>query len=131
MRKLKTASESDEARWLRAAIGAGPDEDVEIQTPQFERTPDMTTPGAPPEDFEALRQLDKAALKEMGCEPWDEPDAQGRVLMLFPGEWYGHIPDGMRLKSISGRELTFERGKSSRDIRFGVLGFGLTVRVKS
>ena len=127
--KLKTAKESALAGEVRRAIGVGPSDDVSVATPQFERTPDMSSPGAPPVDLESLRSLDKNAMKELGCSTWDEPDADGKVLMLFPGEWYASIPNGTKLVSISGREETFHRGATSDDIRFGCLAFGFRVPV--
>ncbi len=125
--KLKTAKQSRLAGRIRRALGVGPNDHVEVSTPQFTRAPDMPGPGAPPTDFEALRELDKNALKEMGCSAWDEPDPDGKVLMLFPGEWYGAIPHGTRLVNILGQTVPFRRGMSD-DIRFGCLSFGFRVR---
>ncbi len=96
-RLLKKQGEDPLADQIREAIGAGPDESVEVVTPQFTRTPGMQGPGSPPatkEDWEALRSMSVEALKEMGLQPWNEPDKEGKVLMLFPGEWYPHIPPG-------------------------------------
>ena len=75
----------------------------------------MPAPAAPPVDFEALRELDTIALKEMGCGAWDAPDADGKALMLFPAEWYSSIPNGTEVVSIIGRRIFFIRGHTSRD----------------
>jgi hypothetical protein len=127
--KLKKASESEAAAEIREVIGAGPDDEVLVRTPQFKRTPNMQGPGAPPKDFEALRKLNKTALKEMGCSPWDEPDDKGMVLMLFPGEWYRAIPAGTIITDIFGRKEYFSPGVTDNDIRFGCLPFGFKVRM--
>lgn len=123
--KLKTASENRTAAKLREVIGAGPDEDVEIVTPQFTREPGATEPASPPVDFDGLRGLGVNALREMGCRRWDEPDESGHVLMLFPGEWYEAIPAGFRVVNIFGETESFVPGTTDDDIRFGCLPYGL------
>lgn len=121
---------------IRDAIGAGPDEPVQCATPQFTRTSDMTTPGAPPTDFEELRQMSKSALKELGLQPWNDPfDQEPRdeerfgkqVLMLFPGEWFRHIPEGFKIVDIFGKRERFHKRSTDNDIRFGCLAFGVLV----
>jgi len=142
---LPPPGESDIADALREACGAGPDEVVQVVTPQFVRTAEMQGPSAPPsalEDWNALREMDVIALREMGLHPWDEPDLEGKVLMLFPGEWYPHIPRGFWIEDLNSpvesdaprrirpreREL-FEPGVTDNDIRFGCLAFGVRVKV--
>jgi hypothetical protein len=104
---------------------------IAIVTPQFRRSAQDTAPAAPPEDFAALRGFDKTALKEMGCRVWDEPDADGRVLMLFPGEWYQKIPGGFVMEGINGKPKTFRLGETDNDIRFGCLAYGVRVAEES
>lgn len=128
--ELKHADESELAADIRDAIGAGPDEKVEGTIPQFTREPGQPKPSSPPGDFESLRQLDSVALREMGCRPWDEPDVAGRVLMLFPGEWYDAIPDGMSVVDINGQVEDFVAGETDDDIRCGCLAFGFEVYAK-
>lgn len=125
--KLKKASESEEAAWLRAAMGVGPDEDVNVQTPAFERTAGMREPGAPP-DFGAIGGMSESSLKQLGCQPWDEPDERGTVLMLLPQEWYDAIPEGFAVETIRGQVKKFQRGVTSKERRFGVLAYGVRVR---
>lgn len=124
---LKKSSESELAAQIRSAIGAAPDEAITIQGPQFERLLSDPTPGSPPSDWDALRSMDSVALKEMGCGKWDEPDTEGRVLMLFPDEWYRHIPGGYRVESISGEMKPFAPGMTDNDICFGCLAYGVRV----
>src|SRR5688500_7555901 len=91
------ANDPDIGAKLREAIGAEPGEAITIVGPQFERTPGMVAPTGVPSDWEALRGFSVAGLKSLGCCQWDEPDGRGRVLMLFPGEWYASVPDGYEL----------------------------------
>jgi len=44
----------------------------EIVTPQFERACNDPPPAAPPSDWDALRDMDKQALKEIGLRPLDD-----------------------------------------------------------
>ncbi len=126
--KLKTAKQSRTAGAIRRAIGAGPNDEVNVSSRPAERLPGMPAPAAPPVDFEALRELDTIALKEMGCGAWDAPDADGKVLMLFPAEWYSSIPNGTEVVSIMDRRIFFIRGHTSRDVGFGCLAYGFRVR---
>jgi len=109
---------------LRAAIGAKPGERVEVSGPQFTRI-DGVKPAFPQIDFGALSNLAPETLKAIGCQKWDEPDDQGRVLWLYPAEWYDHIPDGTPIVDINGSAELFKRGETDDDMRFGALAFGL------
>lgn len=123
-RELPPADESEFAAAVRDAIGAGPDEEVIVVTPQFERT-DGVEPGDPPlteADFDELRDLDRDELLERGLRPWGMDD-----LWLFPGEWYPHIPAGLEVTDINGETEAFEPGVTDDDIRHGVLAYGLTI----
>lgn len=101
---------------------------IQILTPQFVRTSKMTKVRPAPTPFEKVRQLDYGALRSIGCEPWDEPDADGNVLLLFPGEWYEMIPDGFEIVNISGNKEKFVSGDTDDDIRFGCLSYGILVK---
>lgn len=119
------ASDPDIGAQLREAIGAAPGDTIEIVTPQFERTPGMQAPTGIPSDWKALRGFSVAELKSLGCSPWDEPNADGKVLMLFPGEWFDAIPSGYSLVSINGLRFGFDKKHTDNDIRFGCLSFGI------
>lgn len=117
---------------------------LRIRTPQFRREPGAPAPAAPPQDAQAwedLRKLDRKALRELGLRPWNDPTADDSenahdakdsplktyVLMLFPGEWYEHIPEGYKIVDIFGVREVFEAGTTDNDIRFGCLPFGILV----
>lgn len=112
---------------LTRALGVAPGEALEIVTPQFDRT-DGVEPGLPVGAWGVLHRFSADALKSIGCGQWDEPDDDGRCLMLFPHQWYDHIPEGMVLESIMGKSLAFAPGKTDDDRRFGMLAYGLRVR---
>lgn len=131
--QLKKASESEQARAIRQAIGSGPNEPVSAMTPQFERTAREPVPAAPPTDWEALRSLSKTALKELGLCVWNNPAEdddkfEGMVLMLFPSEWYSSIPGGFIVTDIFNRDKAFVRGVTDDNIRHGCLAYGIKVQ---
>jgi len=117
--------------------------DVVFVTPKFERSPSDPTPGAPPMDWDALRDMDMQALKEIGLRPWNDPNTNDKderkedeamfgrrgVLMLLPGEWYRHIPRGFIVVDISGNREEFEPHVTDDDIRYGCLAYGIVCRV--
>ena len=117
------ASAPDFAQRFAEAIGAMPGETVQIATPQFKRTDGLTVPLLQV-SFSNLPLYDDATLKAIGCQPWDEPNADGETLWLFPAEWYPIIPDGTPIVDIFGEHETFKRGETDDDIRFGALAFG-------
>jgi hypothetical protein len=130
---LKSASESADAAKIREAIGAGPNEEVQVTTPQFTRPKGEAGPAAPPADreaFDALRTLPETALLELGFRKWGRREdgrnrEVGPMLWLLPGEWYQAIPEGYPLTCISFREETFQLGVTDNDIRFGCLAYGI------
>lgn len=129
-RKLRPASESQLAAVLRGAIGVGPNDDVDVCTPQFEREPGAPMPASAPDDadaWDAMLTLDRIALAEIGLRAWNAPDERGKVLMLFPGEWYARIPAGFPIVGIGGTRSKFAPGETCNDIRFGVLAYGIEV----
>lgn len=152
--KLKKASQSKTAAKLRKAIGVGPDEEVEVVTPQFERPAGEAGPDPAPRslaEFESLRTLTDEQRLAKGLRRWGrpEPDDVARskavapkgdrradltglpMLWLFPGEWYASIPEGFEIVTISYRVERFRRGKTDNDIRFGCLAYGILVRDSS
>lgn len=116
-------NDPDFAEQFRQAIGAKPGEAVEIVAPQFERT-DGLVPPIPQIDFSKLAGMPKATLREIGCQPWDEPNERGEALWLYPAEWYNFIPDGTLIVTINGSKEIFKRGETDDDMRFGALAYG-------
>lgn len=114
------------AEKFAAALGVKPGDTIEIATPQFERT-DGIVPSLPIDGWERLRKCSRAALKALGCRAWDEPDERGKVLMLFPKEWYAHIPAGFEVVVINGDVEAFVPGETDDDYRFGCLAYGIEV----
>lgn len=115
--------DADFARKFSEAIGAKEGDTVEVLTPQFERT-DGVVP-AIPDGWERLRTLRSSTLKAIGCGTWDAPDENGTVLMLFPKEWYAHIPEGFLVEDINGEQEAFTPGVTDDDYRFGCLAYGI------
>ena len=119
--KLLHSDQSPIAREIRERIGAGPKEEVEIVTPTFNRAPHEPTPTIPPDVlWQTLSALTATQLRRLGCKPWDESG-----LMLFPAEWYDHIPDGLDITDINGNRERFRRGDTDDDRRFGCLAYGV------
>lgn len=110
---------------FRDAIGLRPGEQLEIVTPQFERTDGKRITYIPktPEEFAALRMLSRDQRKALGMGPW-EKRVDGPELWLFPKEWYDSIPAGTEIVDINYEPEKFEPGKTDNDYRFGVLAFG-------
>ena len=59
-----------------------------------------------------------------GDAPTEAP-TQDMNIILFPGEWYGIIPDGFIVTGLYGEQYPFKNGKSDDDIRFGCLPYGI------
>lgn len=112
---------------LRETLGIKPGESIQVMTPQFDRTGGLQVP-MPLLDFAKLPALSEETLKAIGCQKWDEPDAAGNVLWLFPAEWYEHIPEGTSIISISGERKVFKKGETDDDRRFGALAYGFKRR---
>lgn len=119
---LSSASESELASAIRRALGVGPDDEITVMLPVFDRPEGAPTPAKPPishREWDALRTLTVAQLKEMGCGSWD-----GR-LMLFPHEWFHKIPNGLVVEDISGELIVWDRFSADDDKRFGCLAYGI------
>jgi hypothetical protein len=108
---------------FRDAIGAKPGEAIEFRTPQFKREDGLIVP-KPLVDFAKLPSLSEATLKEIGCQKWDEPDADGNILWLYPYEWYDHIPEGHVMRCIDGTDEPMKHGETDDDMRCGALAYG-------
>jgi hypothetical protein len=114
------------------AVGVPSGGRVRFFHPQFHRS--FTDPPALPypgdEEFFRLETRTSEELTRLGLKPWDDPRPgvfEGGVLWLLPGEWYGSIPAGAELVSISGKARVFQPGVTDCDIRFGVLAYGVVV----
>ena len=109
---------------FKKAIDLKPGEAIQVSTPRLERT-DGKEIGYIPQgatEFYQLGKLGKNLLEYLGCGVWD---SQGRrIQWLYPAEWYGAIPQGHEIVTLSGRIETFELGKTSDDRRFGLLAYG-------
>jgi len=110
---------------IRKAIGAGPFEEVQVRTPQFDRADgkEITVFPKGAAFLDALKTAPRDILNDIGLRRWDEEEP---VLYLFPCEWYDDIPEGYEIESISGRKEPFKKGKTSNDRRFGMLAYGIT-----
>jgi len=98
---------------------------VSVIAPEFNRR-DGRKVTFRPKDAAALNDLKAHApdwkLKALGLGTWTAKD--GRIHWLFPAAWYGHIPEGYKVRSITGEVSAFARGVTSNDRRFGFLAFG-------
>lgn len=110
---------------LREALGIGPGDEVRVTGSQHDRDPHEIIPPDAPKSFERLRTMTRTELHRWGLRMWSEESG----LMLFPAEWYDAIPEGFEVVTISGRTLVFERGVTDDDRRYGLLSFGIVVRV--
>lgn len=108
---------------LAGALGVERGDAVTVVTPQFTRTDGLMVP-VPDIDVSKLPSLPAETLKAMGFAKWDEPDANGNVLWLYPGEWYDHIPEGHPVTCINGETSPWRRGEMDDDTRFGMLAYG-------
>ncbi len=99
--------------------------DVEIRTPQFERTNGIVPviPESNLDWFDKLKTLPKETLVQLGMGIW------GKGHYLFPKEWYSFIPNGYPVVDINGNTELFRRGETDDDIRFGCLSFGFRSEV--
>jgi hypothetical protein len=113
------------AQELADAIGAKPGDTIEIMSPQFSRTDGFAVPAplVDPHFWRTLHQWSVEDLKNIGLQVWDK-DEKG-TLLLFPAEWYDHIPNGYTVTSINGKEELFRKGVTDDDRRFGALAYGI------
>jgi hypothetical protein len=152
---LKSGDGSPFAAMVRAACGFSPTEDVEVATPTFNRPSNWIPAMLPPDTPENWRQLQRLTADQLhawGCRRFspyrDTPPPNERAshkdawfwevesreeatheLWLFPAEWYDSIPNGFPLTCIDGCIESFIRGKTDDDRRFGLLAYGLMVRL--
>ncbi len=122
--KLAFSDKSELAAAIRKALGADPFEEINVSTPQFERTDGRTVVLRPrtAEQLDKIKKLPDDVLWRIGIGVW--AGGPWGKLYLFPGEWYECIPDGYLIRSIFGETETFKRGRTDNDIRFGFLPYG-------
>lgn len=75
-----------------------------------------------PEDFKNLKNLSPSMLRELGCIVWETKNE--KTHWLYPYQWYDHIPNGLSIVDINGKEELFEKGKTDDDRRMGMLAYG-------
>jgi len=141
-KKLKTLEEIREI--VKEELNPG----IQIVTPQFERLDELEIEWTPKtlEEFEGLCELPIEVLHKMGCGKWDDynsvvkenkvskflrdessPTENSEVekwIILYPGEWFDYIPEGLEVIGLYGEKEKFEREKADDDIRFGCLSYG-------
>jgi len=108
---------------IRDALDIDEDDELVVQTPQFER-PDDVEPAEPPlthEAMDALKRADKDELDELGLSKWSDETG----LWLLPHEWHPHIPEDYPLLSILNEWTTRADMSANPDKRFGVLSVGI------
>ena len=121
---LALGDENKLAHVIREALGVGDYDRVIAVTPQFEREDGKEVYYFPKtkDEFDRLKQLPGWLLKDMGLRVWDEED--GRVLWLYPGEWYDCIPEDYEITDIFKEKEFFKKNQTDDDIRFGCLSYG-------
>lgn len=109
---------------LVEALKLKPGEEIQISTPQFERTDGRKIKYFPKtfEEYEFIREFTEENLKKIGCQVWEK--TENTIHWLYPAEWYEHIPNGLDITDICGEKEFFEKGKTDDDRRFGALSFG-------
>jgi hypothetical protein len=100
--------------------------EIELIKPQFERADGVNALDVSAwdiDDFRRLRHADDERLLAVGMRPW----GADKDLWLFPHEWFDDIPEGLEVTTISDETKEFHPDEFNRDIRMGVLSFGLEV----
>jgi hypothetical protein len=154
---MKSGDQSPFAAMVRAACGFSATDDVEVTTPTFDRPPNWMPAMLPPETPESWKQFQRLSADQLhawGCRRfapfrdtppsgnrashrdawfWEAEDGEQATheLWLFPAEWYAAIPAGFPITDINGCIEQFIPGKTDDDRRFGMLAFGLMVRLES
>lgn len=101
---------------------------IQIYTPQFDRTWDLDFQFIPKNETEFLDFIKNAPndiLLGCGFCFWAKPKKGRPGLYLFPGEWYDCIPEGFQVVDISGESEFFKKGFTDDDTRFGCLPYGI------
>lgn len=154
---LKAENTSALAIVIRQAIGASPDEDIDVTTPEFNRPTSWNPAMQPPDSadgWQAVLRLPAQTLRDLGCRPFslytttppkgnvcrhgeawyfavEDHEPATHELWLFPAEWYAVIPPGFPLVDINGCLETFQPSITDDDRRFGLLAYGLMLPLES
>jgi hypothetical protein len=123
-------------RVARAPVAVHGEEVVSCWTTNFVRPPGSPL-GEPPADragWDRLASLPSGELAALGLRRFgreEGPDGEekpgGRMLWVFPVEWYPRIPAGLPVVDIFFRVEPFEPGVTDDDYRFGCLSYGVLV----
>lgn len=121
---LAFGDENEIVKQIRDALEVGPYDKVVAITPQFERIDGKIIKVMPRDaaHLDKLKKLSRDILLRIGLQMWNEED--GKVLYLFPEEWYDCIPDGYIVTDIFWEDEPFRKGKMDNDIRCGALAYG-------
>lgn len=152
--RLVASNQSPLAALIRKVIGATATEEVEVETPQFNRNATDTPPMLPPGEGDisawlAFLRISRDDLRAWGLRAFGlytdhEPTTQVRhrdaqffetdneatathELWLFPAEWYDAIPNGFPLVDINGCNELFIKGSTDDDRRYGCLAYGVMI----
>lgn len=94
---------------------------ISLTGPTFDRPDSFPPVKTAPTDWDGLRKLSREELIEMGCRHWSYQSS----LVLFPSEWYSHIPEGFEVVTITNKVTKFKPNATDNDTRFGCLAFGI------
>ncbi len=122
--KLECGDVNELAQIIRQAIGATTYEDVDVVTPEFDRTDGRKVVCRPrtAEQLDRIKTLDDNMLREVGMQVWE--NGKGWKHWLFPAEWYDCIPDGYIIVDINCAVERFKKGATDDDRRGGALAYG-------
>lgn len=125
--KLPLGDEHELAGRIREIIGVGPYDDVDVYIPSIGRTDGRRVYWIPEgvKQFDRLFELSREMLIDLGLQAWD--GGEGWTHWLYPVEWYGAIPAGLPLLTISGREEPFKSGETAAMAREGCLAYGFVI----
>jgi len=131
---LAFAEKSELADKIRRAIGAGDYEQIVACIPELPSSGSANGARKPwfvPESEAAvdlLRELPRKVLRSMGMRYFDK--FGGQELWLFPAPWREHLPDELKVVTITGDtgRLGDTRSTDQRyDQRFGTLSVGVLI----
>jgi hypothetical protein len=133
MKKTKNVNELIKINELMTKKG----DVINIMTPPFEREYELSIDFKPKNSAELKALIETCPadiLQKMGVcvfsnynESKDDIDnylKPGEIHYLFPGEWYGIIPNGFEIIDIFGNKKTFKKNLIDDDICYGCLLFG-------
>jgi len=131
--ELAYSDESELARVIRQAIGAGDYETVKAVCSPHEREDGRKVYYFPRtvEEFDNLKKAPHELLIDIGLGLWDgDEENMTWTHYLYPYEWYDCIPEGYMITNIFDEDLPFQNGKTPREKRLGCLPYGFIVGKK-